>query len=160
MMIIDLKKLIYCNSYKYEISEEIEIDKSCLINTEIKRISPVKVSGFIALVEDEYELNLRIKGVMILSCARTLKDVEYPFDLSINEIIGENSDNSLEITQNRVDIFPIIWQYILMDVPLRVLHSTANCIKTEGDGWRLTDENEKKETIDPRLSKLSEYLKE
>ena len=97
---------------------------------------------------------------MILHCARTLKDVDYPFNIEINEVIDENNDNSLEIIQNSLEIFPIIWQYILVDVPLRVLHPDALEKSLEGDGWRLITEDDKKEVIDPRLSALSKFNKE
>ena len=60
--------------------------------------------------------------------------------------------------QNRVDIFPIIWQYILMDVPLRVLAPDAQNSINGGEGWRLIEEeDDKKEEIDPRLMALSKF---
>ena len=159
-MKIDLSKMIYNNLYKLSIDEEIIIDEEKLKGTDIRKISPVKVDGFISYNDEEYELDVRVTGVMTLGCARTLKDVEYPFDIEINAIIDENQENSLEIIQNSLEIFPIIWQYILVDVPLRVLHPDAKEESLEGDGWRLITEDEKKEVIDPRLAKLKDYIKE
>ena len=158
-MIVDLTKMIYSNLYKLAIDEKFLIDEDILKNTDIRKISPIKVNGFIYNNEEEYNLKINIKGNMTLGCARTLKDVLYPFSIDIDEVIDENSDNSLEIVQNRLDIFPIIWQNILADVPLRVLSSDSKGDKTEGDGWRLITEDDK-EVIDPRLKKLSEYIKE
>lgn len=159
-MKIDLSKMIYNNLYKISIDEEIIIDEKMLNGTDIRKISPVKVEGYLTDNEEEYSLDINVTGVMTLGCARTLKDVEYPFDIEINEIISENSDNSLEIIQNSLEIFPIIWQYILVDVPLRVLHPDAKEESLEGDGWRLITEDDKKEVIDPRLAKLKDYIKE
>ena len=159
-MIIDLTKLIYNNLYKLPIKGEVIVPKEMLKNTDIRRISPVKVEGYIFNNEEEYELYITIKGAMILPCARTLKDVEYPFSSEIDEIIGENDDNSLEINQNRLDIFPIVWQNILVDVPLRVLAPDASDEPVEGDGWRLITEDTNEEVIDPRLAKLKDYIKE
>lgn len=159
-MQIDLSKLIYNNLYKIPIDKEIIVPDYMLISTDIRRITPIKVKGFISKVLEEYELDVKITGTMILSCARTLKDVEYPFDIDINEIIDENRESSVEIIQNRLDIFPIIWQYILVDVPLRVLAPDAKEQSLEGDGWRLITEDDKKEVIDPRLAKLKDYIKE
>ena len=85
---------------------------------------------------------------------------EIPEQLPNDEIIGENGEKSLEIIQNSLEIFPIIWQYILVDVPLRVLHPDAKEESLEGDGWRLITEDDKKEVIDPRLAKLKDYIKE
>ena len=159
-MIIDLTKLIYNNLYKLPIKGEVIVPKEMLKNTDIRRISPVKVEGYIFNNEEEYELYITIKGTMILPCARTLKDVEYPFSSEIDEIIGENDDNSLEINQNRLDIFPIVWQNILVDVPLRVLAPDAKEELTSGNGWRLITEDTDEEEIDPRLAKLKDYIKE
>ena len=159
-MIIDLTKLYYGQAYSISIDDIITIPEELLINTDIRRISEVKVVGSISDNEEELELNINISGNMILPCARTLKDVDYPFNIEINEVIDENNDNSLEIIQNRLDIFPIIWQNILVDVPLRVLHPDAKEESLEGDGWRLITEDDMKEEINPKLAKLSEFIKE
>ena len=159
-MKIDLTKLIYNNLYKIPVKGEIIIPDEMLENTDIRKISKVEVEGFILNNEEEYELDIDVSGVMILPCARTLKDVNYPFNIKINEVIGENDDNSLEIIQNRLDIFPIVWQNILVDVPLRVLAPDAKEESLEGDGWRLITEDDEKEVIDPRLAKLKDYIKE
>ena len=159
-MKIDLSKLIYNNAYKLPVEGEIIIPDDMLVNTDIRRISPVKVIGYVYNNEEELELSITITGTMVLPCARTLKDVNYPFNIEINDVIGQNSDNSLEINQNTLDIFPIVWQNILVDVPLRVLAPDAEEESIEGDGWRLITEDDKKEEIDPRLSKLKDYFKE
>lgn len=159
-MKVDLTKMIYENQYKVLVEGEIIIPNDLLLNTEIRKISPVAVSGFIYNNEEEYELDINIKGVMVLGCARTLKDVNYPFNIDINEVIGENNDNSLEINQNSLDIFPIVWQNILVDVPLRVLAPDAKEESLKGDGWQLITEDEQKEMIDPRLEALSKFNKE
>ena len=134
-MKIDLTKLIYNNIYKVPVNGEVIIPDEYLKNTDIKRISRVKVDGFI--YDNEEELSI-----------------------DINEVIDENSDNSLEIIQNSLDIFPIIWQNILLEVPLRVLHPDSDEMPTCGDGWHLITEDDKNEVIDPRLAKLSEFIKE
>lgn len=159
-MKLDLTKLIYGNLYKIPVEGEVIIPNEFLEGTEIRKISPVKVSGYLSNNEEEYELDINITGTMVLPCARTLKDVDYPFNININEVIGENNDNSLEIIQNRLEIFPIIWQNILVDVPLRVLAPDAKEESLEGDGWRLITQDDKREEIDPRLAKLKDYIKE
>lgn len=159
-MKLDLTKLIYGNLYKIPVEGEVIVPNEFLEGTEIRKISPVKVSGYLSNNEEEYELDINITGTMVLPCARTLKDVDYPFNININEVIGENNDNSLEIIQNRLEIFPIIWQNILVDVPLRVLAPDAKEESLEGDGWRLITQDDKREEIDPRLAKLKDYIKE
>jgi len=157
---IDLTKLLNTNLYKIAVDTELTILPEYLVGTDIKSITPVKVSGYVYNNDEELSLEIMASGTMILTCARTLRDVEYPFNIEINEIIGENEDNSLEIVQNSLDIFPIVWQNILVDVPLRVLHPDAKEESLEGDGWRLITEEDKKEVIDPRLAKLKDFIKE
>lgn len=159
-MKIDLTKLIFNNLHRIPVQGEIIIPSEMLENTDIRRISPVKVNGFVSNNEENYELDINITGEMVLPCCRTLKDVNYPFDIHIDEIIDENNDNSLEIIQNSLEIFPIVWQNILVDVPLRVLAPDAKDEPIEGDGWRLITEETNEEKVDPRLAKLKDYIKE
>lgn len=159
-MKIDLTKMLYNGLYKLPIKGDIIIPKNMLNKTSIKDITPIKVEGFIYDNNGEYELDIRINGIMTLLCARTLKKVNRQFDIQIDEIIDENSDNSLEIIQNSLDIFPIVWQNILVDVPLRVLAPDAKEEPISGDGWRLITEDTNEEEIDPRLAKLKDYIKE
>jgi len=157
-MIINLNDLNSKNNFKYEINSEIDIDDETIKNTDIRRISPVKVIGYLLYNGNNYELNVNISGEMILPCARTLNDVSHPFNIDIDEIFDENDDFFTKTSQNTLDIFPIIWQNILMDIPLRVLSNDANTLPKEGDGWHLVSEDEKK--IDPRLKDLSKFIKE
>lgn len=159
-MKIDLTKLMFNNLHRIPVQGEIIIPSEMLENTDIRRISPVKVNGFVSNNEENYELDINITGEMVLPCCRTLKDVNYPFDIHIDEIIDENNDNSLEIIQNSLEIFPIVWQNILVDVPLRVLAPDAKDEPIEGDGWRLITEETNEEKVDPRLAKLKDYIKE
>ena len=94
-MNIDLSKLINGNIYRIPIDGEVIVPEEYLKNTDIRKITPVKVEGYVMDNEEEYSLDINISGVMTLGCARTLKDVEYPFNININEIIDENSDNSI-----------------------------------------------------------------
>ena len=61
-MIIDLTKLIYGNLYKLPVKGEVIVPIEMLKNTDIRRISPVKVEGYIFNNEEDFELNITIKG--------------------------------------------------------------------------------------------------
>lgn len=157
-MMVDLSKIMHNNASRVPVDGNLIIPDGMLVNTDIRRITPVKVSGYVHNGENGLELDLKASGTMVLPCSRTLKDVDYPFNIEINEVIDENSENSLEINQNSLDIFPIVWQNILVDVPLRVLAPDAKEESLEGDGWRLITEDNEKEKVDPRLSKLKDYI--
>ena len=59
--------------------------------------------------------------------------------------------------QNTIDILPIIWENILMEIPIRVVGDKNQSLQMEGDGWKLITEEEKK--LNPELQKLKDLLK-
>ena len=118
------------------INEVYSFDKESLKGTDLLSLDNVKINGEIFKNSlDNIELSLDVSGIMVLPCAITLKPVEYPFSIEIsgeyNELIGENSINF----QNTIDILPIIWENILMEIPMRVVSPDAEDISLEGDGW-------------------------
>ena len=159
-MKIDLTRLMYGQTNQLQVDEEMEVPNELLINTDITRMSNVNVKGIITTNNDAYDMEVTANGYMILPCARTLKEVKHDFNIQISERFGDENEEGLQIIQNKVDIFPIIWQYILSDVPLRVLHPDAKESPLSGDGWRLITEDDEKEVIDPRLAKLEKYKEE
>ena len=119
------------------------------------------VRGLRATSDFEYEISMEVTGTMILPCAVTLKPVEYPFQLKIEgnleQILQEIDENAKKI-ENSIDILPIIWENILMEIPMRVVSKEAEEVHLEGDGWKLvTDKDSVKET-NPALAKLKDLL--
>ena len=158
-MNINLTKLLCNQTDEIVINEEIDIPKEYL-NDDIRDISKVSVNG--SITNDGYMLSLRlnIKCVLTLICSISLKDVKYDVDTSIEEEISEENDENMKILNNSIDLLPIIWQNILMEIPIKVVSPDIEEKNIYGDGWKfITDEEEDKE-IDPRLSKLKDYLDE
>lgn len=155
-MIIDLSRL------KSGIDEYIDIDlvysfdKEQLKNTEIISLDDVVIKGMISYNYGRYDISLEIKGTLVLPCSVSLKPVEVPFDTTVEgdleEILQETSQN----LTNSLDIFPIIWENILMEIPLKVVSSDLTDVKTSGDGWRIITEEEPK--VNPELEKLKDLL--
>ena len=112
----------------------------------------VSVKGEITSNREENILNLTIKGKMILPCNLTLEPVDYPFTLEIEENLNEIIENS----QKTIDILPIIWENILMEIPMRVVSPKAKNMKTKGDGWELISDSEEKGVNS--LAKLKDLL--
>ena len=161
-MLIDLTKLIYRQVDSITIDNEIEIPKDYL-NNDIKDISLVKVFGDITEEGESYIVNLNIKCDLTLICSVSLKDVNYPVDINISEIIGENSENLEDfdkIINNSIDLVPIIWQNILLEVPIRVVSPDVKEENIYGDGWKFIANEEEDKEIDPRLEKLKDFLSE
>ncbi len=162
-MNIDLTKLLYSQTDKILIDDTITIPKEYLEKSDIKDISKVVIKGEITSDEVETVINLNIKCDLTLTCSVSLKDVKYPVDIDIEEIIGENDEN-LEnfdkIINNSIDLVPIIWQNILLEVPIRVVSPDIKEENIYGDGWKFITKEEENKEIDPRLSKLKDFLSE
>ena len=99
-------------------------------------------------ITEELAVNLNVEGLMILPCSVTLKPVEYPFNIEINGEIDEILDNFDKNYKNTIDIFPIIWENILMEIPMRVVSDEAKDYKIEGEGWKLVTEEEHSSPFD------------
>ena len=158
-MNIDLSKLLYNQVDEIVINEEINIPKEYL-NNDIKDISKVSVNG--SITNDGYmlSLNLNIKCVLTLICSVSLKDVKYEINTDIEEEISEDNDENMKILNNSIDLLPIIWQNILMEIPIKVVSPDIEEKNIYGNGWKFITDKEEDEEIDPRLSKLKDFLDE
>ena len=107
----------------------------------------VKIKGKIERNEiDEYIITMNIKVVAVLPSSLTLKPTSYPLDIIVEENL-EELDESFKKNQKTIDILPIIWENILMEIPIRITNPEEENIITKGDGWELI--TEKKETENP-----------
>ena len=161
-MIIDITKFKNNNVSKIYINETLDIDKEKFEKTNIIDLKNLKVEGNITNPnKDEYLLDIVIDGDMILPDTLTLEETNYHFNAEIEgnieqllEEIGESSKK----TEFTIDIFPIIWENILMEIPIRIVNEKNEDIKLEGDGWKLIDAYETTST-NPELEKLKDLLK-
>ena len=146
-----------------------DIDKSVLIDldysfskeelqeTDLLKLDNVKIEGELHKnVLGNIVLNVDISGTMVLPCAITLKPVDYPFSITIDDEVEKLYENSINL-QNSIDIFPIIWENILMEIPMRVVSPDAEDVKLSGDGWKLV--KDEVESNNP-LSELMDMLDE
>lgn len=149
-MLLDLTKLQNRKENELIFNEVITLDKSIYENTDIRELSPLDVSINIHRFNDfEYNMDLYIKGTMILPCSITLKDVIYPFEIKTEVKLTNNTENDEEyvkIIQNNIDIIPIIWQNIVLEIPLKVTSEDISDSIQSGDGWKLIREDESNST--------------
>ena len=154
----DISKLKNNTEQTLQIDETINFKEEDIKNTEIQRLENINVKGTISRIEtDIYHININITGNMVLLCARSLEEVDYPLNIHVDKNINEvaNDDEKQLILQNTLDIFAIVWENIVLEVPLRVIKEDANFLK-EGNGWSLKDESDK-ETNSP-FSELKSML--
>lgn len=120
------------------ISLVYSFSKDELSSTNIISLDNVSINGSITKEFDDFSLNLTVSGVMVLPCSLTLKPTNHEFSIEIEEVLGENYKNN----QNSLDIFPIIWENILMEIPIRIVNEDVSDIKLSGDGWKLIIDGE------------------
>ena len=137
---------------KIIIDTKVTFPKEDLEKAGILDMDEVSVKGEITNNREENILNLTIKGKMILPCNLTLEPVDYPFSIEIEENLNEIIENS----QKTIDILPIIWENILMEIPMKVISPKAKDMKTKGDGWELITDSEEKGNNS--LAKLKDLL--
>lgn len=139
-MKIDLFKL---NNMNYvEIDTDFTIDSEILQNTEIRDIKNAHISGNISIdYEDELVSDLSVTGVFVLPCALTLEDVDYEFEVKIEENLGKFND-FYNKNKNTLDILPFIWENIVSEVPIRVVKDGAKPQCLTGEGWELVSDDE------------------
>lgn len=154
----DISKLKNEIEQTLEIKEDIEIPEEKLKGTEIQRLENIKVTGKISRIENStYHITLNITGNMVLLCARSLEEVDYPLNIFVDKNISEEVEMGeiQVIFQNSLDIFAIVWENIVLEVPLRIVKEDASFV-SEGECWSLKDENE--ETFSSPLSELKDLL--
>ena len=144
-MKIDLTKLL--NSFIEEVTFEdfIIFDESYIEKSEIKELKDVFVKGSIKKnSNDLYSLDINVTGIMVLPCSISLENVDVPFNININEVLNETSDfeEYIKINDKYIDIIPIVWQNIVMEIPLKVVSPNLNRELFNGDGWRLLTEDD------------------
>ena len=148
-MKVDISKLI--NGYVDEItlSDSISLPKELLEENNIYDID-LKFDGNISLNNDNLILVTgKIFGIIVLPDDITLERVDCKIDTNLEEI--------LEKRENILDISSILWQNILVEIPLKVVNEKNKNLTLKGDGWRLISEEELKEDALNKL--LSDFIK-
>lgn len=146
-----------------------KVDASELANIpslDIREIGMVDVEGFCTIEKNDIIFSFTIEGEMILPCARTLVDVNYPFKFQATEIfttdkrVADEEEDIHFIEDDFIDLTPYIFENIVVQMPYRVF-SDEKMIE-EGEGWSFYTEDEfdemKKQKIDPRLEKLQQFF--
>ncbi len=155
-MYIDLAKI---DEKGITIDDVVSFDESYIKGTPIKKLDNVKVKGRAYYsVTNEIVFDCNVDGIMVLEDAITLEPVNYPFNLHINEILGENTEEFNKNESKTLDIIDILWQNIVLEVPISVKANPEAKYELKGEGWELLQEDKNDE--EPRLAPLLELLEE
>ena len=131
-MKIDLRKLYALN--KLSIDEEVVIPEEYYKNAGVRTLSKVKVNGDVTVnYEENIELHLNVSGEFIIPCAITLDDVIVPFNTFIEEEIDQNKLND----EFFLDLLDVLWENIVLEIPVRVVKEGVKSEDLHGEGWEL-----------------------
>ncbi len=137
------------------IKKNIEINENFSFNPDkykeagIKDIKNIKFVGILRYnIVEEIILEGKLTGEIILYDSVDLSDFLQEIDVNIEEILENN--------QNVLDISEVLWNNIVLEVPIRSTNKKLE--DQEGNGWKILNEVSE-EKIDPRLEKLQELFK-
>ncbi|WP_042145031.1 DUF177 domain-containing protein [Paucisalibacillus sp. EB02] len=162
-----LKKNAFNKPFSF--SGEVDVSELETMNNDIRKINPVQIQGICNMHGEQFFFTFTITGQMILPCARTLVDVQYPFKINAKEIfssstyIDEEYDAEIHPIHGEVlDLMPFIKENILLEVPYRVFADEvdSNELIQKGNDWEVLSEKPKEVKIDPRFKKLESLFKD
>ena len=131
-MIVDIRKLHH--DKKLSISGEVSYDKEYYEKMDILSLTPISVNGDLSInYEDEIMLKCQIKGTFTMPCCVSLEAVEIPFEAEVEQIIDEKDLKS----QINLDLFDILWENVVLEVPIKVTKEGITNKHTKGEGWEL-----------------------
>jgi uncharacterized protein len=153
-MYIDLAKV---DEKGVVIDDVVSFDESYIKNTPIQKLDNVKVKGRAYYsVTNEIVFDCHVEGTMVLLDAIDLEPIDYPFSFDISEVLSELDDEKNENELKTLDIMDVLWQNIVLEVPISIKKDPNKKYDLSGEGWELVDEDKKK--LDPRLAPLLELL--
>ena len=134
-MRLDLRKLYSLK--RIDINEDINFNNIDYQKMNINKINSMHVSGLAKVnYEDNIELELDVNGSLVMPCAITLEDVIVPINVHISEEILENTLNN----DFFLDLLDILWENIVLEIPIRVVKEGAKLESQKGVGWEIISE--------------------
>ncbi len=154
-MNIDITMLNRRMKNTIDIDSEVVIPNDRFSNTEILDLKNLKLQGSIVRnSSDIITLKADLSGIMVLEDSISLEPIDHQFSCQIEEEFEENDEN----LENILDITDILWQNIVLEVPLK-LTNVENFNEYQGDGWKLVSEDSIKNTNNP-FSELRDMMGE
>lgn len=158
--------------------EVLDLKQSLMTrDSSILDVCPAKVSGMLTVNPTEYILNYTAEVTITLPSSRSLKPVELPVTLNVNEIfmteeqfIKEEDQTIkaevLSLEKSMINLNESVEDNLLLAIPVQVLtkEEKEKQEMPKGEDWEVISEEQywqnKQETnkVDPRLNKLSEFF--
>lgn len=123
---------------RVDFNSKVEFDRIDIPS--VKALKDVFCEGYIIdNGTEEYEICLHITGEVILESAINGSDVKTDMDIKYEDFIP-NLVEKYKNSANSLDILPIIWENILLEIPIRATNENDEFASVSGKGWEVLDE--------------------
>lgn len=152
-------------------SFDFSFDEAFFAEFEDSLVSKGKGTCHVDLMKSDsmITLDLSIEGSIELECDRSLELFDYPISTK-QEVIFKYGDEERELSedvfviikdQQEINIGEFIYEFIMLEVPMKKLHPKFQNDDNESDELIYSDDSEdKEEGIDPRWAALKSLKKE
>ena len=135
---MNIKDLLEGKISQLDLDQEYIIPEDLYKNTAILALDKVKVKGSLTYpTEDNLFLDITVSSAMTLEDSLDLQPVKYYFTFNFAENVYEKLENE----QFTLDIIEILWENIVLEIPIRYSEVT-DYRKLAGDGWKIISEEE------------------
>lgn len=118
---------------------DINPDMSAYKDDRIISLDRIHVSGVIIdNGTEEYEVKFKIDGSITLKSSINNSPVPFNLDINYDDFITNLVEN-YKNGSNSLDILPIIWENILLEIPIRAVNEDDKYEKSAGEGWEILD---------------------
>ena len=131
-MYVDLIKLNNDKRIEFDITPDLSSYSHELLNS----LDDVRAKGIIVDNGENYQIIMDITGDMHLKSSINLEDITQKIDIHYDDFI-ENLTEEYKKSTNLLDISPIIWENILLEIPIRADGGKEAFSTTSGDGWEI-----------------------
>ncbi len=141
---------------RIDLDEEVTLSEDYYRDTEVLKLSPIQVKGSIYKdSNDQNVIDLVANGTMWIQDAISLEEVSYPFSFELTEESLETEESN----QNSLDFPTLLWQNIVLEIPLKFTE-VDDFSEFQGTGWKLLSEDELKNNQNPFNDLLSKFGEE
>ena len=166
---IEVSKLLEHSGGEIEASGEVVLEPTKLGDEMIEFPAPFLYSVRLSNVGDGIVVNGETSGSVEVHCGRCLKPFTYETAVSFSELAvlasGDDEEREVEdafkLADEKLDIAPIIYQNVIVEVPIQPLCRPECAGLCAECGKNLNEEphEHKQEGIDERLAPLKDFFK-
>jgi uncharacterized protein len=162
---IDVSELLDHPDTELEVSGDVRLESTKLGIEKIDFNEPFDFSVKLTNAGDGIVIKGLTNGCVVLRCSRCLKHFTYKASVDLDEVAVFDPEAAEEggfvVEGSRLDMAPIVYQNVVVDIPMRPLHSEDCAGLCQVCGKDLNEEphEHKEELIDERLSALKDFFK-